>query len=97
MSSRIVILASGDGSLAQSIIDACEGGKLPATIVAVISDRLRANVITRGKIAGIPTFVQVMAHDRPNLLIISRRLIHIRHSCRYFQVRMPFSIPCEQE
>jgi phosphoribosylglycinamide formyltransferase-1 len=64
MSSRIVILASGDGSLAQSIIDACEGGKLPATIVAVISDRLRANVITRGKIAGIPTFVQVMAHDR---------------------------------
>jgi phosphoribosylglycinamide formyltransferase-1 len=64
MSSRIVILASGDGSLAQSIIDACERGQLAATIVAIISDRPNANVITRGKMAGIPTSVQAMSHDR---------------------------------
>ena len=64
MSSRLVILASGDGSLAQSVIDACKSGQLAATIVAVISDRSEANVITRGKVAGIPTSVQAMSHDR---------------------------------
>jgi len=64
MNARLVILASGDGSLAQSVIDAGKSGRLAATIVAVISDRPEANVITRGKMAGIPTSVQAMSRVR---------------------------------
>jgi len=63
-SSRIVILASGEGSLAQAIIDACACGNLAATIVAIVSDRQDAKVITKGKIAGISTFVEPMSDDR---------------------------------
>ena len=52
MSHRIVILASGTGSLAQSIIDADE---LDCEVVAVISDRGDAQVLERAKAAGIAT------------------------------------------
>ena len=64
MSARLVILASGQGSLAQSIIDAQRRGDLDAKIVAVISDRPEVNVLKRAEYAGIPTYVQPMLKDR---------------------------------
>lgn len=64
MSARLVILASGEGSLAQSIIDAEQRGDIAATIVAVISDRPEAKVLRRAKAAGIATFIQPMSDDR---------------------------------
>ena len=42
---RIVILASGSGTLAQAIFDA----QLPADIVAVISDRTDAALLDRAQ------------------------------------------------
>jgi phosphoribosylglycinamide formyltransferase-1 len=64
MTARLVILASGDGSLTQSIIDSCQRDDLQVTIVAVVSDRPDANVLIRAQIAGIPRFVQPMSPDR---------------------------------
>ena len=57
---RIVILASGSGTLAQAIFDA----KLDADIVAVISDQMDATVLDRAHTARIETFTIPMLSDR---------------------------------
>jgi len=57
---RIVILASGSGTLAQAIFDA----HLPADIVAVISDQKDAAVLARAQKAHIETFTIPMLPDR---------------------------------
>ena len=61
---RILILASGDGSLAQAIIDAVGDGRLRAQVVAILSDNPKANVLARAKRAGITTTVIPMKSDR---------------------------------
>lgn len=53
-SARLVILASGNGSNAQAIIDACAAGTLPAEVVAVISDNGPAHALVRADTAGLP-------------------------------------------
>jgi phosphoribosylglycinamide formyltransferase 1 len=50
----IVVLISGNGSNLQAIIDACEQGKIPAKISAVISNKADAYGLQRAKIANIP-------------------------------------------
>jgi phosphoribosylglycinamide formyltransferase-1 len=57
---RIVILASGSGTLAQAIFDA----DLGADIVAVISDQKDAVVLDRAQKARIETFTIPMMPDR---------------------------------
>ena len=57
---RIVILASGSGTLAQAIFDA----QLDADIVAVISDQKDAAVLERAHRARIETFTIPMLADR---------------------------------
>jgi phosphoribosylglycinamide formyltransferase-1 len=57
---RIVILASGSGTLAQAIFDA----HLEADIVAVISDKKDAAVLDRAQKARIETFTIPMLPDR---------------------------------
>ncbi|MFM2214823.1 MAG: hypothetical protein RJA88_192 [Actinomycetota bacterium] len=57
---RIVILASGSGTLAQAIFDA----QLDADIVAVISDQKDAAVLDRAYKARIETFTIPMLPDR---------------------------------
>lgn len=63
---RIVILASGSGSIAQAIIDAQQNSELKVEIVCVISDQLGAKVLVRALSAGIATQVIPMTSDRPN-------------------------------
>ena len=57
---RLVILASGSGTLAQAIFDA----GLDADIVAVISDQPDASVLDRAHKARIETFTIPMLSDR---------------------------------
>jgi phosphoribosylglycinamide formyltransferase-1 len=57
---RIVILASGSGTLAQAIIDA----NLDVDIVAIISDQKDAAVLNRAQKAHIETFTIPMMSDR---------------------------------
>ncbi|MBU2924765.1 phosphoribosylglycinamide formyltransferase [Colwellia sp. 4_MG-2023] len=55
MSSRIVVLISGQGSNLQAIIDACKLTDYPGSVVGVISNKLDAYGLTRAKDAGIET------------------------------------------
>jgi phosphoribosylglycinamide formyltransferase-1 len=57
VSARIVILASGSGTLLQSIIDATRAGELPVDIAAVGSDVPDAYALQRAREAEIDTFV----------------------------------------
>lgn len=61
---RIVILASGSGSIAQAIIDAQHSGELKAEIACVISDQASARVLERAEAAGVTTKIIVMAENR---------------------------------
>lgn len=61
MPHRIIILASGAGTLAQSIIDADE---LDIEIVAVISDQAQAAVLERARAAGIYCEVVALENSR---------------------------------
>ena len=61
---RIVILASGSGSIAQAVIDAQHSGDLNAEIACVISDQASAKVLDRAKSAGIPSKVIAMSANR---------------------------------
>jgi len=51
---RLVILASGNGSNAQAVIDACATGVLPAEVMAVVSDHGDAKALARADAAGLP-------------------------------------------
>lgn len=53
MPSRLVVLVSGNGSNLQAILDACDSGELPASVVSVISNKADAYGLTRAKNAGI--------------------------------------------
>jgi len=61
MRKRIVILASGQGSLAQAIFDASE---LEIQVVAVVCDRANAQVLDRAKQASINTAIVELTGDR---------------------------------
>src|SRR5690606_1154148 len=62
---RLVVLASGSGTLLQSLIDAAASPDYPADIVAVGSDRPQAHALHRARAAGIPDFVVRLA-DHPD-------------------------------
>ena len=51
---RIVVLASGNGSNLQAIVDACAAGALEAEVVAVVSDQPQARALDRAASAGVP-------------------------------------------
>lgn len=58
MSARLVVLASGSGTLLQALIDATASGDLDARIVAVGSDVPAVAALDRAALAGIPCFVE---------------------------------------
>ena len=57
---RIVVLASGAGTLLQALLDS----EIRRRIVAVGSDQPEAPALTRARAADVPTFVVPMAEDR---------------------------------
>lgn len=63
--SRVVVLASGNGTNLQAILDASGDGRLPAQVVAVVSNRAGSGALQRAAEAGVP-FVHVAPHaDEP--------------------------------
>lgn len=54
MSARLVVLISGYGSNLQAILDACARGELPASVVAVFSNKAEAYGLRRAQEAGVP-------------------------------------------
>ena len=53
----LVVLASGNGSNAKAVIDACSDGRLLARVAAVVSNVADAGVLMRAEGAGVPTVV----------------------------------------
>lgn len=51
---RVGVMASGRGSNLQAIIDACEGGQIPAVVSVVVSDNAGAYALERARKHGIP-------------------------------------------
>ena len=49
----IVVLASGEGTNLQAILDNSANGSLPVTVAAVISNRSQARALTRARAAGV--------------------------------------------
>jgi formyltetrahydrofolate-dependent phosphoribosylglycinamide formyltransferase len=58
---RLVVLASGEGSNLQAILDACADGRLPAQVAAVVSNRAGSGALQRAAAAGAP-YVHVAPH-----------------------------------
>ncbi|MHB8625310.1 MAG: phosphoribosylglycinamide formyltransferase [Aggregatilineales bacterium] len=50
----LVVLASGDGSNLQAILDACAARTLPARVACVVCNRKAARAIDRAETAGVP-------------------------------------------
>lgn len=61
MPARITVLASGSGTLLQSVIDAVGSGELQVDIAAVGSDVVGAQALARAERAGIATFALPVA------------------------------------
>ena len=66
MTARLVVLISGNGSNLQAILDACESGELPASVVCVISNKEDAYGLIRTKNAGVEAvhFVKLSTESR---------------------------------
>ena len=56
MTARLVVLASGSGTLLQALLDACERGEVAASVVAVGSDVPDAAALERARAAGVEAF-----------------------------------------
>lgn len=65
--SRLVVLISGSGTNLQAILDACASGRLPARVVAVISNRPSAYGLERARQAGVPAIARLKAKDQERL------------------------------
>ena len=57
MPHRLVVLASGVGTLLGQLIQACSDGSISAQIAAVGADRDGTGAVARAEAAGIPTFI----------------------------------------
>lgn len=55
--SRLVVMASGNGSNLQALLDASAEGRLPADIVGVVTDQVDAYAVTRADHVGVPARV----------------------------------------
>ncbi|MFI5562818.1 phosphoribosylglycinamide formyltransferase [Amycolatopsis japonica] len=62
---KLVVLASGSGTLLQAVLDAVEKPNFPAKVVAVGADRTGVAALTRAEHAGVPSFTVRMA-DHPD-------------------------------
>jgi len=54
---RIAVLASGNGTNLQALMDACREGRIFGEVVAVVSNKKYAYALTRAREAGIETLV----------------------------------------
>lgn len=61
MTTRVVVLLSGSGTLCQALLDAIGDGEVDAEVVAVVSDQPGAHGLERARLAGVPA----VAHPLP--------------------------------
>ncbi len=61
MSAKLVVLISGNGSNLHAVLDACAGNVLPASVVAVISNKSDAYGLVRAQNADVPAIAFPLA------------------------------------
>lgn len=71
---RLGVLASGNGSNLQAIIDRCREGELPAEVVLVLSNKSQAGALTRARKAGIATLV-IDHRDHPERAAFDQAMV----------------------
>src|SRR5262245_45907121 len=54
---RIAVLASGNGTNFQALLDACKSGEIDGEIVALVTNKRHAFAITRAREAGVDVLV----------------------------------------
>ncbi len=54
VTTRVVVLVSGSGTLLQALLDAVSAGEVDARVVAVVSDQPAAHALERARAAGVP-------------------------------------------
>jgi len=54
VTTRVVVLLSGSGTLCQALLDAIDAGGVDARVVAVVSDQEHAHGLERARLRGIP-------------------------------------------
>lgn len=62
---KVVVLASGSGTLMQALIDATRRPGYPAEVIAVGADRAGAEALAKAELAGVPHFT-VRLNDHPD-------------------------------
>ncbi|MEO7371387.1 MAG: formyltransferase family protein, partial [Ilumatobacteraceae bacterium] len=50
---RLVVLASGNGTNLQAVLDACADARLPAAVAAVVSNKAGSGALQRAAEAGV--------------------------------------------
>ena len=51
---RLVLMASGNGTNVQAVLDACADGRIRAVVASVVSDKADARALARADAAGVP-------------------------------------------
>jgi phosphoribosylglycinamide formyltransferase-1 len=69
---RVAVLASGEGSNLQALLDAC-GAARPARVVLVASNRAEARALARARAAGVTTHCIADPGDGPGLTRVLRQ------------------------
>ena len=77
MTARLVVLASGDGSNLQAILDACAAGELPARVTHVVSDNPAARALRRAERARGATAVTCEPADGEERAAYDERLARV--------------------
>ena len=76
MTARLVVLASGNGTNLQAIIDACASNQLDAQVVGVVSDKHEAFALNRAQCHNVETAV-VAAKPHETRPLYDARLVQI--------------------
>jgi phosphoribosylglycinamide formyltransferase-1 len=64
MDRSLLVLASGTGSLAQAIIEATQNGEISAQVLAVLTDKPDAEVVSKCATLGVPIITHPLQDDR---------------------------------
>jgi phosphoribosylglycinamide formyltransferase-1 len=70
---RIGVLASGEGTTMQAILDACQAGELPARVVVVVSNNSDSGALRRARAVGVPA-VHLSGKTHPDPAALERAI-----------------------
>jgi len=66
---KLAVLASGEGSTLQAVLDAIDSGRLVATVAVVISNKRDSGALRRAQAADVPAvYLSMQSHPEPQQL-----------------------------